>query len=60
MWGSDGPRDLDIPIGARAIAIDTLKDYEEIEIELDTSYGFLWQAPYLSDWALFIEKKWRQ
>lgn len=40
----------------KAIAVDTKKAYQEIEIESRSNALQNWQAPYVSDWAIAISK----
>ncbi len=44
----------DIPGSLKAIAVDTKKEYQEIEIGSINPGIFNWQAPYKSDWAIAI------
>lgn len=40
----------------KAIAIDTQKPYQEIEIDIPSTTKTTWSAPYASDWAIAISQ----
>jgi len=46
----------ELPSGIRAVAVDTRKPYEEIELTgMNPAPGQVFNAPYRSDWAVAIE-----
>lgn len=46
--------DLGGTAGGTAVAVDTKLAYQEIELGHLDGNSFIWQAPYLSDWAILI------
>ncbi len=40
----------------KAIAVDALKSYEEIDLGMISTKDFVWEAPYVSDWAIALGK----
>ncbi len=43
-----------LPEALSAIAVDTRKEYKEIEIGTLDKFITRWEAPYISDWAIAL------